>query len=270
LADPLSTEELMERLERRQCGPEGQGHSSYLFKEVQIGDRRADAVSVGLWNSRGHKIEGFEVKTNRRDWVSEMEDHGKAEPAMAICDHFWLVTNPGVLLPGELPYKWGLLVSAGRRRHLRVEKPAPALHEEQPEITRHLLAKFIRHAASLRWERENEIREKVRETERERVGSGEDVRMLKNRAKIAEDGYQQLQDAYEAFKRAAGFDFLTWRPEAEEMRVLGAAARAVRSGPAALRSLLADVKRHEERAVQHRKQLKDVRTELQEALDDYA
>lgn len=266
MAESLSTEELTERLERRVCGPEGQGHSAYLFSEVNLGNRRADHISVGLWASRGHHIDGFEIKSNRADWLREFEDHQKAEPAMALCDHFWLVTNPDVLLPHELPEKWGLLLSTGRRRHLRVEKPAPKLRDEQVPIDRALLANFIRHAASLSLEAEHKIREEIKTNERH--GSEQDFASLENRVELSEEANQRLHNAYDEFKRTAGFDFLRWVPEAEEMAILGAAARAVKAGPAALRRLLADVRRDEESAVRHRKNLKDIRTELEKAIDD--
>jgi hypothetical protein len=270
MAEPLSHKELLERLERRVCGPEGQGHAAYLFKEVNLDNRRADAISVGLWHSRGHKIESFEAKASRRDWLLELQDPQKAEPAMAIADHHWLVTNPDVLQPGELPDSWGLLLSAGRRRHLRVEKPAPLLREEPTVIDRGLLANFIRHAATLSMSAEYDIRKRVRAEEQERVGSGADVRALERRAQLAEEHAQRLSDAYEEFKRTSGFDFLLWSPGAEEMAVLGAAARALRSGPAALRRLLADVQRQEDVVVRHRKSLKGARGELQKALDEFA
>jgi hypothetical protein len=264
VAEPLTTEELHERLERRVCGPEGQGHSAYLFKEVCLDDRRVDAVSVGLWKSRGFKIEGFELKTNRRDWLKEFEDHGKAEPAMALCDHFWLVTNPGVLHPHELPDNWGLLLSAGRRRHLVVEKPAPKLHDEPVSIDRGLLANFIKHAASLRWQAEHEIREKIKAEERH--GSDQDFKGLENRLAHAEDSNRQLRDAYEEFKRTSGFDFLRWSPDAEDLALLGVAAKAVKLGPAALRRMLKDIERQEQHVVDARRLLKETREALKEAL----
>lgn len=230
LAEPLSTEELYERLERHVLGKDKpQGGQAFLFSEVTVGDRRADAMSFGLWRSRGFAIQGYELKQNRADWEREMEDHGKAEPVMEVADRFWLVTNPDVVQPGELPDNWGLLVSQGRKRKLRIETPAPLLREGEPPLSREMMVKVLRGVHGLNWEQEAAIRN----AERERVAEvkPESLAWAQGRMEEAEKRTREAEGAYGAFKRESGLDFLTWRPTHEQLELLGKIVGAIRGGP---------------------------------------
>lgn len=229
MVSPLSTEQLFERLERRVLGPEGQGHRAFLLSEVQIENRRADALSIGLWGSRGHHVEGFELKTNRDDWLREFEDHQKAEPCMAVCDRFWLVANPGIVRPGELPPSWGMLESAGRRRHLRVVVEAPLLREnvEHP-VTREVLAGLLRRVQVLGAIDRDEIRKAAYEEGRASVER--DTEALEHRLERAEERATEHDKAWEAFTQKAGLHFWSWLPKAENLALLGEIANAIREG----------------------------------------
>jgi len=128
VADSI-TENLRRRLERRVLSPEGQGRRSFLFFEVGICGRRADAISLELWRSREQLIQGYEFKASRADWLNELRDPAKAAPAVAVCDRFWLITPPDIVRPGEVPEHWGHLVAepTGYLRPFRVAKQAPPL-----------------------------------------------------------------------------------------------------------------------------------------------
>jgi len=88
-----------------------------VFYEVSNGTganavRRADAVALGVWPSRGHSLIGFEIKTDRRDWLRELANPEKAERVAAHCDSWYLVTSsPEVAKVEELPLTWGLYVA---------------------------------------------------------------------------------------------------------------------------------------------------------------
>lgn len=71
--------------------------------------RTADAVAMGLWRSRGMEVHGYEVKTDRRDWLRELKNPEKADLIAGYCNHFDVVAPPGVVKDGELPPTWGLL-----------------------------------------------------------------------------------------------------------------------------------------------------------------
>lgn len=87
--------------------------------------RFADAVAMSIWPSRGHRINGFEIKVSRSDFVVEMKAPEKADAVMKFCDFWWLVVPKNMVAPEEVPPTWGLmdLTDAG----LRVKKMAPTL-----------------------------------------------------------------------------------------------------------------------------------------------
>jgi hypothetical protein len=88
--------------------------------------RWADAVSIGIWPSRGFKIHGFECKESRSDWLRELANPEKSEPVFRYCDFWWLVVrDKKIVLGSELPETWGLMVAKDDK--LRVVKDAPAL-----------------------------------------------------------------------------------------------------------------------------------------------
>lgn len=87
--------------------------------------RHADAVSIGIWPSTGHRIHGFEVKVSRADFANEMKNGDKAEAIFQFCHHWSLATPPGLVRVDELPPNWGLVTFDGRT--LRTVKSAPRL-----------------------------------------------------------------------------------------------------------------------------------------------
>ncbi len=108
-----------------------------LFFEVPNGkgarggtSRYADAIAVGLWPSVGHEIHGFEFKSSRSDWLSELKQPEKANSIMKRCDRWWLLTETQgvVAVVEEIPKYWGFLHYTGKR--LKVVKPAPQLEPE--------------------------------------------------------------------------------------------------------------------------------------------
>lgn len=83
-----------------------------IFFEVAVGTgfggqrRKADAVAMDMWPSRGMKITGFEVKVSRHDWLREKGNPVKAEAIAAYCDRWALVTAFGVAEQHEVPPAW--------------------------------------------------------------------------------------------------------------------------------------------------------------------
>lgn len=88
--------------------------------------RTADAVALSLWPSRGHELEGFEVKVSRSDWLNELKNHQKAEEIFQYCDRWWLVTgDKDIAKLDEIPKPWGWM--ALTESGIRVMKKAPQL-----------------------------------------------------------------------------------------------------------------------------------------------
>jgi len=79
------------------------------------GTRRADAVAVSLWPSRGLHIHGYEFKRTRSDWLRELKNPAKAEAVCRYC-HFWsvVIDDASIVKIDELPVPWGLLVPDGK------------------------------------------------------------------------------------------------------------------------------------------------------------
>lgn len=106
--------------------------------------RWADAVTVGLWPSRGLSIGGYELKASRTDWLKELKEPAKADAIGSYCHHWWLVvTDPKIVRDGELPITWGMLALTAKET-LRVVKPAPLLKPQA--ISHEFLAALMRSA----------------------------------------------------------------------------------------------------------------------------
>jgi hypothetical protein len=122
-----------------------------LFSEVNEGTgagtgRRADAIAIGLWPSRGLDWLGFEIKVTLNDLVRELADPSKAEAIARHLDRWYLVTPVGLTAGKILPSSWGLL-EVDRNGHCHLKKEAEKLSTEAPESAkRSFLASVARHA----------------------------------------------------------------------------------------------------------------------------
>lgn len=104
--------------------------------------RRADAVAMGLWPSKGLDLHAFEIKVSRSDWRREIQDPTKARAFDRFADFFWIVAPPKVVPLEELPATWGLLEASKARDKIRVRRPATKTEAEP--IPRRLLAGLLR------------------------------------------------------------------------------------------------------------------------------
>lgn len=154
---PMSTPELNERLHAHFIAPQDRlnlaGAGAVYLTEVTAPNdtRRADAVHIGLWSSRGAgRIDVCELKTSRSDFRRELEDPAKAEAWWPYSTTFSIV-SPGIDVtpPDELPPGWGLLIPnprAGSRRFKTVVKPA----EREPKLTIDLLLTLLKNTETTR------------------------------------------------------------------------------------------------------------------------
>lgn len=131
--------------------PAGAG-AVYLTEVTAPGTsgRRADAVHIGLWQSRGAgRIDVCELKTSRSDFRRELEQPAKAEAWWPYSSTFSIV-SPGVDItpPDELPPGWGLMVPnpRGGRRFKVVVKP----QEREPKLTIDLLMTLLKNTETTR------------------------------------------------------------------------------------------------------------------------
>lgn len=118
-----------------------------------MASRRADAMAMSLWHSRGIELHGFELKISRSDWLRERKDPAKADALAVYCDRWWLVTAPGIVKPDELPAPWGhyevveVPGTGNERAHWDrlVVRKKPAKLKPKP-YTRQFLAGLLRSA----------------------------------------------------------------------------------------------------------------------------
>lgn len=109
--------------------------------------RVCDYMALDLWpggygpSRTGPMLHGHEVKVSRADWLTELRDPSKAEAFAQFCDFWWLVVSDrGIVKPGELPEGWGLMVAHGNT--VRVASGAP--RREPVLLTRDMQATLTR------------------------------------------------------------------------------------------------------------------------------
>ncbi len=106
-----------------------------------IPGRRADAVALNIWPSKGYQLNVFEVKVSRADFMAELKNLTKSEAIGKYADFFWLVTPVGLVKQSEVPQGWGLMELT--RGGLRIKKQAPARDNPKP-LDRAFAASMLR------------------------------------------------------------------------------------------------------------------------------
>lgn len=122
---------IFEALKSRFCSPEW-----LLLKNIRNTTgyqgiiRYADAIALNLWPSRGLTVIGFEIKSHRQDWLSELKNPKKSESHQQFC-HKWYLTigNESIVQKEELPSTWGLLTVKEHKETIKIKilKEAPEL-----------------------------------------------------------------------------------------------------------------------------------------------
>lgn len=152
---PMSTRELDAALHAHFIKPDDRlseaGAGAVYLTEVTApgSNRRADAVHIGLWQSRGAgRIDVCELKVSRADWRRELDKPAKAEAWWPYSTTFSIVApSTDIVPPEELPDGWGLMVpKANSRRFTVVVKPA----EREPSITLGLLLTLLKNTETTR------------------------------------------------------------------------------------------------------------------------
>ncbi len=192
----MTTSNIRRLLERRFCRPEWA-----LFHEVAeatgMSKRRADAIAMNLWESRGLAIHGFEIKISRSDWLRELREPAKAEAVMRNCDHWWVVAPKGIVLADEVPVTWGHYEVDGRG--ICCARKAPQLDNAHVNGVRSFMAALIRRAGEFdEAERDRLVRA---ETERIRAKATEEAEQM---ARSRSRDYDALKAQVDAFERRAG------------------------------------------------------------------
>lgn len=221
---PIKTSDIIAAMAKRWCAPE-YAIMWEVASETGVGARRrADAMIMSLWPSRGLELHGVEIKVSRSDWKREAADPTKAETIARFCDRWWVHTAPGIIPDiSELPPAWGLREFDGKRWKTICE--AKKTQAEPP--SRAFLAAMLRRAdetmSGLVAEAGREGRQAI-EAERQALHARreEDIaRAVKRRTAEADRNAETLGK----FAAAFGEDALNgW---SVDLSVLGRAARAL-------------------------------------------
>jgi hypothetical protein len=227
-----ATAELLELLRTRVLGPEGQGVRAVFLDEVRGGtgfssDRTIDAVSIGMWPSRGCLIEGYELKQSRGDWRGELNNPAKAEEIARHCDRFWLVTTPGVAESDEVPPNWGWLVRDGKRKRLICKREATAL--DGPGPSPEFIASMLRRAVKADLSRELKAHKKAVEMDA-RGGVERRTNALRADVTRLESELESYRKAWSTFREKTGVAFPFWVDKEEGIELVGEIVAALMRG----------------------------------------
>lgn len=98
----------------------------FLTEVTHIQNRtRADALFIGMTNQSGRRLDGYEIKISRGDWLRELRSPTKADAWADECQSWTIVADEGVVKLDELPEGFGLLERRERKtiRLVQVVKP---------------------------------------------------------------------------------------------------------------------------------------------------
>ena len=193
----LTARDLLDRLHVRYAPPQW-----LLVEEVSNTrgrpERRADAIACANWASDGYRVLGFEVKVDRRDWLRELDQVGKARPFMERTNEWWVVAPANVVQIPELPTGWGLLRTAGKR--LRIERRA----DERP--TEPLLGFYLAIvAAAMRG-----VEQRMQRTRREGYEAGWEAAEKSIPRQENRKVHAELMARIDEFERASGVSISHW------------------------------------------------------------
>ncbi len=156
--------------------------------------RTADALAMGLWPSRGLELHGFEVKSYRADWLTELKKPEKAEEIARFCHKWWIVAgSDDVVQEAEVPPSWGLMVPFGRG--LTIVKQAQLMDAQPP--TYPFLASLLRKVTEL-----SVPLASIEKTMEERYEAGKEAE--KWQAQTVRKNYEELQENVTDFEEASG------------------------------------------------------------------
>lgn len=169
--------------------------------------RRIDALAFGIWQSVGREIQGFELKISRSDWLRELKQVDKADPFIALCDRFWLVTADSKIAKlDEVPACWGWMTATASG--LRVQRPASKLPGVGNAIPRDFLIGVLRKL------QDNLLNSAdVRTAIEERIKTATDRfdERVQSRTVRLQQQFEALQAKVTKFKEESGIDLDDWR-----------------------------------------------------------
>lgn len=192
MGNGVTANEITQAIKAKYSGPDWRVWFEVSQKPGHYRGRRADAVAMNIWPSRGFQINVFEVKVSRADFKNEMADITKAQAIGKYADFFWLACPHGMVDKSEVPENWGLMELNGGG--LRVKKQAPQLAAPEP-IDRGFAASLLRSGEDLT---EAEIERMADERARLKIEAAEKI--AAERHQIAMEGEKRRNDSLARWK----------------------------------------------------------------------
>lgn len=213
----MSTAQLLEQLHAHYIKPEDRlsqaGAGAVFLTEVTAPNstRRADAVYLGLWQSRGAgEIDVCELKTSRSDWRRELDNPAKAEAWWPYSTRFWVVAPSTDVVPAEeVPDGWGLMVPGTRgRRFKTIVKPAV----REPQLTMALLLTLLKNTETTRTNAIKNLGYQLQQEHHKR-----EQQLRRELATTADPKTKQRLEALAELEKNLGFEIgtLSWRKQIE-------------------------------------------------------
>jgi len=171
--------------------------------------RTADALAMSLWPSRGLHLNGFEIKINRGDWLSELKNPAKAEAIAQFCDFFWVVSPKDIIKLEEIPQNWGWLVPFGKS----VKAMKPPIQMKSEVIDKLFLAAILRRA-------QETIAPAAKIEAARKKGKAEGEKEADRAFKYSKERHAELKQRIFDFQKKSGVNIDSWQ--------LGDIAKAVK------------------------------------------
>lgn len=166
--------------------------------------RTADGIAMNLFPSRGMEVWGFEVKTARGDWLSELKNPAKAEEIHKYCDRWFIVGPDDVIKKDEVPKQWGFMrVKNGT---VRAVKAAP-LNANVVKLDRGFIAMIMRRIFDT-YSFENRII--VARMEGRLQGEKDGRHYMKMDYDRLQEEFKRQQKAIEEFEEKSGVHISEW------------------------------------------------------------
>lgn len=216
MSDKTLTADLLARLQRHYIKPGELMPGGMFIPEVTLDGRRADALYVGFFASRGKYLVGHELKVSRADWLHELASPEKAETWFRECHSWYLVAaHESIVQEGELPTGWGLMVPGPSKTRMKVLVKA----EQRPDTSPSWAAThaIVQRVDSLRMDAIVAGREKAREAAEAEIEKRVEQRLAYNDNTMAERRAEHLQGLVDRVSEILGLKLSDgsrdWDPE---------------------------------------------------------
>ena len=112
-------------------------------------NRIIDAIAINTWPSTGFETHGFEIKVNRSDWISELDNPRKAEAFKKYCDRWYLVAPAGVAEKHEIPPDWGYMQATPKTlRRMKIAPKADKKESFSTGLATYIMRRAFHHGTS--------------------------------------------------------------------------------------------------------------------------